>query len=100
MPYFLVQRLREPVDELPHFGDRLVSDSCLHLEDHTWLAVSLQQKMASLQVEQTGCTVATFVAFTNTAFTTCTESIGSILGEVMQPPLQHPKLLASMKMTH
>ena len=53
--YFL-QRLREPVNDIvPHSSNRLVSDSCLHLEDHTWLAVSIQEKMSPTSLPPCTC---------------------------------------------
>ena len=53
--YFL-QRLREPVNDIvPHSSNRLVSDSCLHLENHTWLAVSIQKKMSPTSLPPCTC---------------------------------------------
>ena len=86
MPYFLLQRLRESMDKLLLLRDRLVSDSCLHRKDHTWLAVSLQKKICTvtLQVEQSGALHSS--AFINyTAFPTCTETIRLFLGVVATP---------------
>ena len=81
MPYFLLQRLRESMDKLLLLRDRLVSDSCLHRKDHTWLAVSSKE---NLHVEQSGALHSS--AFINyTAFPTCTETIRLFLGVVATP---------------
>ena len=81
MPFFLLQRLRESMDKLLLLRDRLVSDSCLHRKDHTWLAVSLLKKICTvtLQVEQSGA------LHSFTAFLTCTEIIRSFLGVAATP---------------